>query len=439
MNEGGNIIRNVSGLSTKEAEAINVQATKGNYGITSPKEVNVNGKDGGKKLGDYQAKTEEYKHPKSEPKETTKVKEVTLKTSLDLCSANDGNGGLEKGMVHGQTYEFNATYTDGDPKDKSSTKWMLKYHDLSKNDWVEKTLKTTGDTLRLLANEEEMCGCFIYVHAYIEDSKNEGELKVWKHNRFKWLDRKTITDEIALRAGVSKKGTDQGGSSLCGIALAGYYLARDQPKVYTDFVLDMHRTGIAIIKSNKYKVEIDKDEHLTEYKPIDSTYPKDSNQVDKMLTADFVFLATIKDFLNVVFDYDPDGQNAGGMVEGSTGFTLPNEVATIFKNISNYSDVINDTNLATSKWQSVSNSSKQLKEKLNQGYKIGIFINSTNFSQNTKPTFTIPNHWVGLIDITHNDKTEEVTLTVFTWGSVVNWTVSYHIFKDGYFGFVAGK
>ena len=78
------------------------------------------------------------------------------------------------------------------------------------------------------------------------------------------LDRQLLIIETGLRANISGS-IDQGGSSLCGIAVVGYYLSRDQPKIYSEFVLDMHRKGETTIQSNKYKIEIDKDEHLIKY------------------------------------------------------------------------------------------------------------------------------------------------------------------------------
>lgn len=53
--------------------------------------------------------------------------------------------------------------------------------------------------------------------------------------------------------------------------------------------------------------------------------------------------------------------------------------------------------------------------------------------------FTIPTHWVGLIDINSNDATELVNVNVYTWGGTRIWTLSYDVFHDGYFGYIAGK
>ncbi|MDR7212193.1 DUF6402 family protein [Flavobacterium piscis] len=57
--ESGNIIRNITGKSYKEAETITKDASKGALDFKSPKENTFYGKDGGKKFADYEAKKEE--------------------------------------------------------------------------------------------------------------------------------------------------------------------------------------------------------------------------------------------------------------------------------------------------------------------------------------------------------------------------------------------
>ena len=395
------------------------------------------GKENGITEHNYVAPEKKEEEAKKEAKES--VKEIELLTVLDDGSANDLSGKLQSGMILGKSYQFKIkSYAKDTPKDKSVIKWMLKYHSLSEDKWVEIPLSLKGDNIKIKMNEEDMCGQFVYIRAYLNDPETEGELKVWKHNRFRMLDRQQLVIETDLRANISSA-IDQGGSSLCGIAVVGYYLARDQPKVYSKFISDMHRRGIAIIESNNYIVEIDKDEHLIQYKQSDKKFPTDSFRTGKMLTADFIFLVVIKDFLNNVFDYDPDDENVGEFVEGSTGLTLPGEVASIMKNIANYSDVINDTNLITSKWQSASTSAEKLQKKLTDGYKIGILIDSDNFTKSFKSKLTVPTHWVGLLNITNDEKSKQISITVFTWSSIRVWTVSYDLFEDGYFGYVGGK
>ena len=82
-----------------------------------------------------------------------------------------------------------------------------------------------------LFGEKEMCGRFIYIRAYIDDEKTEGKLKIWKHNRFRWFDKQQLKQEIKDRIADSFL-IDQVSSSMCGIAVVGFYFAREQGETY---------------------------------------------------------------------------------------------------------------------------------------------------------------------------------------------------------------
>ncbi|MCH4829981.1 hypothetical protein [Flavobacterium columnare] len=88
-------------------------------------------------------------------------------------------------------------------------------------------------------NEEDMCGRFIYVRAYIDDPKTEGETKVWKHNRFRWFDREVLEEEIEEKTtkGMPWK-VNQAGTSLCGMACIFYLFAKEKPNDYKNLLLN---------------------------------------------------------------------------------------------------------------------------------------------------------------------------------------------------------
>ena len=233
---------------------------------------------------------------------------------------------------------------------------------------------------------------------------------------------------------------DQGGSSLCGVAIVGYYLARGNFDVYKNFIKDMHLKGVGTFNNTNYTIEIDSDEHLLKYKSTDSRYPTKSGSNLPIDEIDYIFMLTIKDHLNFVWDYDPDNENSGGIIEGTTGLTLPNEVEKIFKKINGYYDVNNNTNLATSKWGGASKNASELKELLNNGNNIALLINADNFQKNNKRIFTVPTHWVGLKSIIDNNANKEITVDVYTWSrKKTTWKLSYDAFEDGYFGYISGK
>lgn len=377
--------------------------------------------------------------------EATQVKSIKLMTDLDDGSANnDTNTILEKsGIVFNKTYEFKVdSYTNDDPEDKNLIKWAVSYTDIETGIYYKNALEDAvmGDTISITFKNQKMCGSNLEIKAYINDLENEGKLSLFKHNRFRFFDREIIKKEIKDRMYAVSK-IDQGQSSMCAIALIGHFLAIQNPTEYEKVILNLHRKGETYITSNNYLIKLDSDEHLVKVKDSDTKYPKDSPGTNtNMSFADFVFQFSIKDFLNNVFDYDPDGPNSGVGVEGTTGFTPPNEVHGMMKNIMSYSDIKDKTNILSSKWSSAKKSSEELKEALTDGYSIALLISADNFSKNEKSFLTFPNHWVGLKDIFIDEANEKINVKVFTSGDVSrSWTLSVDSFEDGYFGYVAGK
>lgn len=193
---------------------------------------------------------------KREPVQTPKVKTVKLISALHKGSKNDKSKTEQPGLVFGKTYEFKVTeYVNGKkPENLVVVKWMFRYHSLSKNSWVEKKLNVTGDTLKLKMSEKDMCGRFIYVRAYIEDTESEGELKVWKHNRFRYFDKKVFEEELNERTDGKKPWLiNQSGTSLCGMACIFYLFAKEKPADYKKFAKELFRTGEGSF--NKYEVK----------------------------------------------------------------------------------------------------------------------------------------------------------------------------------------
>ena len=171
-----NIIGTASGSILEEARTITNRA--GTRFIQNAKEGIIN----------------DINQPRTPVKtESTQIKEIELITALSDGSKNDKSGSTQKGMIHGESYKFVVkSYTNDEPRDKSKIKWIVKYHNLTSNKWIEIQVKNVGDKYNMGADVIEMCGRFIYVSAYIEDVKTKVELKIWKHNRFRWLDRQLL-------------------------------------------------------------------------------------------------------------------------------------------------------------------------------------------------------------------------------------------------------
>ncbi len=118
---------------------------------------------------------------------------------------------------------------------------------------------------------------------------------------------------------------------------------------------------------------------------------------------------------------------------------MPYEVAWTFSNVGGYGAVENNTNLATSKWASVTSSVDDLNALLSDGNRVGLLINMACIIDNDKPLFTVPTHWIGLLSISANKETRQVSASIYTWGGHRNVTVDYSTFKDGFLGYVAAK
>ncbi|MGV0919328.1 hypothetical protein ACTS94_02900 [Empedobacter falsenii] len=376
--------------------------------------------------------------------EKTRVKTIICTDKLEEGAANDGfKYTTEMAILNGKSYKFEVNeFTDGEPLNEKSIRWKVSCINPDTGDTYDNILQDKdykGKSISINFNVTNYCGYKITVKAYIENSEAEGEFSTFIHYSFKWFDRKIINDEIKDRINTGKN-IDQGWSSMCGVALIGHFLAIQNPEEYKRIILDLHRKGEVTIEDTGYEIKIDNDKHLLDVKPLDIKYPKNSDGNQIMSFADYVFLFTIKDQLNNIFDYDPNGPDAGGTVEGLTGLTLPNEIDTMMRRILNYIDIKEETNIATSKWSSAKNSYIELSDLLANNYSIALFINADNFTNNKKGFFSIPNHWVGLKNISIDEINETFSVTVFTWGKIDEvWKVDFDVFKDGFFGYVAGK
>ncbi|MET3047506.1 hypothetical protein, partial [Flavobacterium covae] len=201
----------------------------------------------------------------------------------------------------GKEYTFQVTQYDNEtPLTRRLTKWQMRYHSpkYSQNKWIDVPLKVTGDTVKITMNEEDMCGRFIYVRAYIDDPKTEGETKVWKHNRFRWFDKMVVYEQIEDRVKDFWK-IKQGSSSLCGMAALYYAMLKRDSKEYKKLAQNLFRTGEYSIEKYIIKPH-EKALSMYDVKPTDSNYIAMG-----MFEIDWIVLATTrsKESLNDKFVY----------------------------------------------------------------------------------------------------------------------------------------
>jgi len=387
------------------------------------------------------------------------VKAVKLISTLDQGSKNDKSRTEQPGMVFGKTYEFKvAEYKNGKkPEQLSVIKWMYRYFSQSKNIWIEKALKVKGETLKLTMTDKEMCGRFVYVRAYIKDPKCEGELKVWKHNMFRWFDGKQLEDEIIERKNKPYL-ANQKNTSLCGMAAVMYLLAKQNHSLYQKFILDLHRKGF--FKFDNYTVDVTKkSKHLLKMNPITNTsYPEDYE--GKMPYCDWISFASIRDQENNLRDFDGEEDFS------FDGATFPNEIKKLMKGVLGYSEIVDNTNMVFNKgtlvWDGENSSSREIakmRELTEKGYAVVMLVNTNmikidevvfykdkkRYKIKEKPAkksglFGTIEHWIVFDEIIGGTISwDEYDIKVFTWGQMKDIIVSPEIFSTNYYGYVYGK
>lgn len=176
----------------------------------------------------------------------TEVKAIEIVSALDEGSANSGDGvSTQKALMYGKTYEFKVTqYTNEAPQDPKTIKWKLKYTSPAnaKNKEIEIPLKETGESVHILLNDKDRCGCDVTITAYIHDPKAGGSLTKFHHNRFRWFDAKAIDGQIDTRI-ASPWRIDQGSTSLCGMAALYYAMVKTHANEYKKLTKELLRTG----------------------------------------------------------------------------------------------------------------------------------------------------------------------------------------------------
>ncbi|WKL48584.1 type VI secretion system tube protein TssD [Flavobacterium pectinovorum] len=356
-----------------------------------------------------------YYTPKKEKKQT-RVKTIQLVTSLDFGSSNDGSGtGGQKGMLYGKEYEFRVTeYTEETPDDKSQIKWAIKYHSLSQNKWIEKYSSVTGDTLKFFLNEKDMCGCFVYFRAYIQDAESEGELKVWKHNRFRWFDRMIVEKEIKERTDQNEPWrVDQNGTSLCGMACVFYRFAKKQPESYKKFAKELFRTGEATFNTYTVKPSIE----ILEKKPNIKGYPFNN-----------VYMPLV-DYITLAGTRNTDNPNYKGGDEEFQAINWPPIMHNLCKNLLGYNDVsskgvYNPVSPLPYTTSDIEIKIDDINNQIKAGYKLILMIDSDLIEDNWDYN-SLDLHWVVLESpITWNytpkflgAKIDEIDFRVYSWGT----------------------
>lgn len=400
----------------------------GNYNVYVGKDIVTNA------VGSIEITSEVghfFGEPEDAPKRVskTRIKEIELLTPLDDGSANDGSGGTQEGFVFGKTYTFKVkSFTNGEPVSKTLTKWAQKYHNLSNNQWTTVLLSTKGDTLVLTFNDPEMCGRFIYLRAYIDDEENEGELKIWHHNRFRWFDRTKVYEQIKDRVNAPWK-INQGNSSLCGMAALYYAMTKRDPKAYEKLAKELFRTGAHTIETyiikphenalNMYDVNPDTKQYIA----MDMAY------------IDWIVMATTrsKESLNSQFVYNGFENNNIDMIKA---VNWPEMLTRMCKEVAGFESaesfdlgllqIANKKGLSGKLNDSISEMDimnlKIIDRKYKQGHTILMMIDSNmieDISSYNLNNLTTNSHWVvyeGGLNLIDVGESKFVGFSIYTWG-----------------------
>ncbi|PBI82725.1 hypothetical protein BSF41_47330 [Flavobacterium sp. ACN2] len=374
---------------------------------------------------EYFAESYSYGEPQKPPLKLMDgaVKEIELLTALDLGSANNKSGKTQQGMIFGNTYHFRVkSYMKDPPNNLSTIKWMIKYESPSQNKWLEIPLTAKGNSIKITLNDEDMCGCFIYLRAYVYNKEKEAEYKEWKHNRFKWFDSMIVESEITERTDNGKPWLiDQSGTSLCGMACIFYLFAKEQPDAYKKFAKELFRTGVATVNSYTVKPSIE----ILEKNPMGKDFPHNGTP---MFLIDYITMAGTR---------NTDNRDYKGGNEEFQAINWPPLMTSLSEKLLGYKDVVskgvyNPVKPLAYSSLDIKNKIDDINNQFKSGYKLILMIDS-DLIDDIWDTSSLDLHWIvlespiiwnyipGLLGV----KLDEIDFKVYTWGTDPNGTNRY--------------
>lgn len=379
----------------------------------------------------YYAPEYSYGEPEDPPIKIIEgaVKEIELLTALDQGSDNAKSDKSQPGMIFGNTYHFKVkSYIKNPPVNLSDIKWMLKYHSLSQNKWLEIPLSAKGDSVKITLNDEDMCGRYIYVRAYVSNPETEAEYKEWMHNRFRWFNRLKIHQQIKDRVKDPWK-ISQEYSSLCGMAALFYIMIKRDPKAYEKLAKQLFRTG-------QYKIDTyiikphEKALSMYETKTTDANYKSMGMQ-----EIDWIVLATTRsgESLNDQFIYNGFENSDMDMIKA---VNWPDMLTRMCKEVAGYANaesfglnllsIKDKKGIGAKAHDYVSNSDllelQTINKKYNAGHTILMMIDSDmieDVSSYNPKNLTTNSHWVvyeGGLNFLEVGDNKFVHFNIYTWG-----------------------
>lgn len=399
-----------------------------------------NGKGGGVNNGSNQQKT---------ILEETRVKTIECVDELDDGSANDGSRtNTQKGVLFNKEYIFKVKeYTNGDPRNPNSVKWIVSYTDPDNEAYTENILtnkNSTGNQISIKFSSNSYCGRNLEIIAYIESKEYEGKYPLFMHNRFRWFDGKIIEDELNIRVGSKMPWIiNQSGTSLCGMACIFYLFAKEQPEQYKWFSKLLFRTGE--VTYNKYTVK-PTNEFLE--KEIDNGgFPKDTAN---MPLVDFITLAGTR---------NADNNSYKGGNEEFQAINWPSLMTNLSEKLLGFDKVDSNGIYKPIKkgidfplpfvWKII----EYINQQIADGYRIILMIDSDLIAPDPDTLwnlFALEYHWVVLespIQTIQNLNGDgklfyTIDFKVYTWGTkdqYLKQTITLEHFRSNYYGYIKVK
>ena len=231
---------------------------------------------------------------------------------------------------------------------------------------------------------------------------------------FARIERQDVVDGLRDRITDPSK-VHQSAASLCGPASFFYCVLEEMPHLYTQYVIDLYRTGEARIG----------DLHV---KPSAGCRAYQSPR-DKIHPVDWIALASLRDSENSLLDYSSANDTAAGI-------TMPRTLAEWFRKMK-WNGVRNDTNVYFLKGRSEVNDCVRMFDVAH----ICLFINMQMLDPLKFAHRSVtPNHWVVLTKkmIVQNNT---IKFGVYTWGGLhdIPRTGSYPLdaFYRNFYGYVS--
>ncbi|MEC7118629.1 MAG: contractile injection system protein, VgrG/Pvc8 family [Pseudomonadota bacterium] len=224
--------------------------------------------------------------------QNTEVSQIKLSSPLYDGSGHDGTGQtIKKALKFGEEYHFEVTsYTGAPPPSNTQFNWLIRYRSpaTSKNRVIDKLISTLEPSIDLKFTDPDLCGCEVLIYASIgPDPLQGGHVKLIAHTRFRWFDAKVIKQQIQERK-VRPWRVDQGGTSLCGMAVVIYAMIKQDRHYYEKFAFELYRTGQFNIGNSLIKPHPSA-ESMYEMDPRSSLYKR-----HKIFEVDWITLATVR-------------------------------------------------------------------------------------------------------------------------------------------------